>query len=709
MPANEPVQSVSANNIIDESVYYPIESVNLELPPLTLSDIREKSILTTMFQVAPPKFSKKWSNIFKVTNGVASAKSSCVMTPDDMSYDELHPSIEEQYAFMSSQSSIQNPNHILIDTSYTKPTITESNNNNMAIVKEPLNENVRRRLLKQCKDNLQKLKDKGILDILKSSKQNYIDQSPMKIPQSFFKKKLSISRLQQKNDNSQLNFFKCLKIASNCYREQPSLLIKINKLKDKSILPQNKNDIFRIKEKQTVKCDTASLALKLCNEQLSAVPQSFNIKKLLTNKTIEQKIENKFACKILNGYMKKFSAMPISFIIKSPLDTKITTLDPVKELELYHKLIPTVSNTLCAKLKDGDKDTVNVFKQKITLKYDESKPIIRLESMLKESSDFLKTIEENIHIPKVPKRKLPLPPVENVKIRKVAKSIKNNGLGGKNYVTETNQLKDSEIFKKPLPPTHHKNHGNKYFNIKNKIDCPRRDPRISSSITPSITPLKRKANEFRQKPSTSRDLIKIDENEEARQKPLMKCSPFNKVDNISATELEQNVKMLATSLSLNYSADLLPSTSSNSELIKPIVESFKNSITLNNSNSLFKDDPIVQEFKKHKAVLTELNVRKYKLPESMMSLPVEVLNLVPDNPKDIKHVLEFYHSMATVIVKVLDPYVKKSCKQGRIKSDEDFKYLAKKVIMLPYFTKLFYIIFLFINSSIQIFYTKSFK
>lgn len=702
MPTDGPVQSVPDNKTIDETVYYPIETVHLELPPPTFSDIHDKSILTAMLQVAPPKISEKWSNLFKETDDVTFDKSSSAIAPDGMLYDELHPSVEEQYAFMSSQSSIQNPNHILIDTSYTEPTITESSNSDLEIVEQPLSEEVRIKLLKQCGDNLKKLKDKGMLDVLKSTRKNYLDQSPMQISASFFKKK----QLQ-----NQSKLFKYLKIASNCYREQPSRLIKVNKLKAKSLLPQNKNDIFRIKEKRTVKCDTAYLALKLCNEQLSAVPQSLNIRKLLTKKSVKIKTENKFACKILNSCMQKFSAMPVKFVIKQPRGIKISLLDSAKELDLYHKLTPNVNNKLCAKLKDEDsKDTVNVFKQKITMEYDETKPI-RLESITNERSVFLKNIEESINIPKAPKRKLPLPPMVNVKPRKINDSsmenIDLNELGGENYATITNYFEDSDIFKKPLPSIHNKNHKNKYFNIETTTDSQIRDPRISSPITPSVAQRKKKVNELRQKPSTSSADIKIDENL-IRQKPLMKCLPFNKVDSISATELEQNVKILATSLGMNYSADLLSSTPPKSDIIAPIVEKFKNSIILNNSKILNKDDPVVLEYIRSKALLFELKSRKYKLPESMMSLPIEILNLVPDNPKDIKNVVDFYHSMATVIVKVLDSYVKKSCKQGRIKNDEDFKYLAKKVIFsvvkmfLYVFTKIVYTFsfYLQLNSNI---------
>jgi len=159
----------------------------------------------------------------------------------------------------------------------------------------------------------------------------------------------------------------------------------------------------------------------------------------------------------------------------------------------------------------------------------------------------------------------------------------------------------------------------------------------------------------------------------------MKCSPFQQINGISDTVLQNNIAHLTTCV--NFSADVMP-TQSNNELINPIVDSFKNSIGFKRiaGRSKLVDDPIVRDYLQSMHLQAVVgSERKFKLPESMMSLPIEVLNLIPDNQAEIKCVVDFYHNMATVIVKILDSYVKKSCKQGRIRTDADFKYLAKKL------------------------------
>ncbi|XP_025204603.1 uncharacterized protein LOC112601289 isoform X2 [Melanaphis sacchari] len=108
--------------------------------------------------------------------------------------------------------------------------------------------------------------------------------------------------------------------------------------------------------------------------------------------------------------------------------------------------------------------------------------------------------------------------------------------------------------------------------------------------------------------------------------------------------------------------------STNDQIIPPIVAKFKAS---RNRRIHLRDKSIE---------LDQLrSQRKHKIPISMMSLSVDVLKLIPDNRKEMKKVIDYYHSMATVIVKTLGSYAKKTCQQGRIRSDEDFKYLAKKI------------------------------
>lgn len=617
-------------------------------------------------------------------------------------YEAQHPSIEEQSLSWSIEPVLNTPTKTVIDILETNLKETDSDKSNID-TQLVTKEDTKKILFEQCQNNLKKLIDSGLLDTSKSARENFIDRSPIKITDSFFKRK---SQFQHKNDFVLPNFFKRLKVISNFYREQPSKLVKINNLKSKCTVPKNKNDVFRIKdEDKTVKTDATSIALKFHDEQLNTAPQNLNIRKLLKKQTIEINTENKFAYKIFNGLKKKYSNMPKQFTL--PIDTKVFTLDPKKEIELHHKLIPTVKNTLCAKLtKEKSKETINVYKQEIIMKYDEAKPlpkpILNLEEVFKENLTS-KNISNNKEQRPI-KRKMPLHTSHKIKSRKAADShtIKSN-----NVVTTTNETNDDVIFKKPMVPINRKKSLNVNTTLNNKI----REQVTSKPMAQNTAVLKRNTHEIRQGPSTSgqsisnKTLLHENENEaaqepstsnqttpsitllktnanEIRQKPLMKCLPFNKVDNISATELEQNAKNLATYLSMNYTNNELPISQTNSELIEPIVDNFNASITLNKTmnRTNLSDDPIVRDYIQRTQLKTHETTRKCKLPESMMSLPVEVLNLVPDNQREIKYVIDFYHAMATVIVKVLDSYVKKSCKQGRIKNDEDFKYLAKKVI-----------------------------
>jgi len=149
-----------------------------------------------------------------------------------------------------------------------------------------------------------------------------------------------------------------------------------------------------------------------------------------------------------------------------------------------------------------------------------------------------------------------------------------------------------------------------------------------------------------------------------KQKPLMKCHPF---------EIRNEPKsILQPSTSAIQSDDSLLEQSFDStnidQIISPIVAKYKAS----RSRRMHLRNKSID--------LEQLrSQRTHMIPVSMMSLSVDVLRLIPDNRKEMKKVIDYYHSMATVIVKTLGSYAKKTCQQGRIRSDEDFKYLAKKV------------------------------
>ncbi|XP_060834189.1 uncharacterized protein LOC132917458 [Rhopalosiphum padi] len=148
-----------------------------------------------------------------------------------------------------------------------------------------------------------------------------------------------------------------------------------------------------------------------------------------------------------------------------------------------------------------------------------------------------------------------------------------------------------------------------------------------------------------------------------KQKPLMKCHPFE-IRNEPKSILQPSTSAIQGDD--NFQIPGLDST--NDQIITPIVAKFKAS---RNRRISLRDKSIE---------LDQLrSQRKHKIPISMMSLSVDVLKLIPDNRKEMKKIIDYYHSMATVIVKTLGSYAKKTCQQGRIRSNEDFKYLARKI------------------------------
>lgn len=735
--STEKVNSTCTQDIkvvdVEPIVYNPIEEIittnqTWNLPPPTIVDLCNGSTLLSMLKTVPPCLPNDFiSNMPDEANQCSFSNGNtpwCIMRPENVMYDARHPSIQEQLAFLPIDVTLKKSTKTQLNIPNTNTEKTDSNKNYKAV--QPLDDGMREKLFKQCKENVQRLVDKGILNVCKTARQNYVDQSPIKILQSFFNKKLVKTPNMSPEDNQNQyvlpNLIKRIKVISNYYRKQPSKIIEINNLA-KSNSQKSKNDIFRIKEDQgTEITDTASAALTLHNEQLRTLPEKLNLNKMFNKKSLKVNTKNKFALKILNSMIKHNSSMPKSFILQFSSDTKIITHNPSIELELHYKLIPSVQNILCAKLNRGvGKDIINVYRQKIVMKYDETKAPEPVTPSVLKGNIVLSGNSTEIPQFKKGKRKMPLPPLHNTKTRKMIDLSVNNINKSRNQAAIIDKTNDNMGFQKPMPSVINKNNCQQ---INSSMISQEQEPKISSielintnsnefkqkpstssQIIPSTVFLKIDTNDFRLEPSTSShvepdiDQLKINLNElseepsnqliinitspksnanEIRQKPLMKCLPFNKVDNIIITELEKNAKFLASSLSMD-STNVLPSTSS--ALIDPIVQNFKNSISQNKSmvRANLVDDPIVRDYIERTHLQTHETKRKCKLPESMMSLPVEVLDLIPDNQREIKYVIDFYHAMATVIVKVLDLYVKKSCKQGRIKNDDDFKYLAKKL------------------------------
>ncbi|VVC37627.1 Post-SET domain,AT hook, DNA-binding motif,AWS domain,SET domain,SRI, Set2 Rpb1 interacting [Cinara cedri] len=715
--------SVSTNKILEktkpEYKYYPIEEIitTNQNPclPHTLPDFHNLSTINFIMNMPPP--------CYVVNQHMSHLSSGSIMCPENVFYDAQHPSIEEQMILMSKRRSIKSSNKIIIDTSEIKQRALEKNNEKLfqrtsrkkmlfkqkkdsrkksakkidkptkikSISKSMIsnfsecnmlniqknNQNIQNKLFKQCKNNIKKFYDTGLLNFFKHSKTNRINQLPIEKTAPIH---LTLN-LQKENSKKKVpnlsNLLSVLKIGSNFYQEQLSNIVKINNLK--FIDQKTKKDFFRTEENNdSENISTISLALKYHNENLISDSPSLNIKKLLNKQPVKIKSENKFALKILNGLFKKCSAMSNEFVLKVPQKNMITTIDPNKEIKLHYRLTPTIENTLCAKLNNESSGSeINVFRQNLVYKYRSDSDSQNSSSESEEDSDLLQNVETSNIVKKSLKRKRPLP-THDLKNKKLNLCVKNKNLK-RNQIRSASktseEVGDTNILEKIIPIVDL---------YKRRTEERKLKRSVPSHTIQSNALLQNNPEEFTETPSTSTQIIP--NYNEIRQKPLMKCSPFYKIeDNTSTSELEQNVLQLATSLSMNYTNHVLLSSQINNELIPPIVDNFNNSLhsvrTMSRTN--LTNDPIVRDYilntQKKKTLTRHHLKRKYKLPESMMSLPIEVLNLIPDNQREIKYVIEFYHGMATVIVKVLDAYVKKSCKQGRIKSDEDFKFLAKKL------------------------------
>lgn len=637
-----------------------------------------------------------------------------IMRPENVFYDAQHPSIEEQKNLMSAPRSVISY-ETLIDTSNIEQTILEKNkmlllqtnkrkksfrqkkdghhkllkkddkaekvyNSNQfimpnsdksnKIVLQPTNENIQKKLFQLCENNITKLYDKSLLDVFDLTNTNQTNQFPIKINTESFKKKDLTSQLLSQNTEKDLsnlpNLLKFIKIGSNCYQKQLSNIVKISEYKSKD--KKNKDDKYQMEDKKDPEIlSTIEFALKLPNEKLITNSSKLDIEKCLNHQTIELNSQNKFACKIYNGLVKKCSNVPDKFVIKLPQDTKISTVDPNKELELQQKLIPTIKNTLCAKLKtEIPGDVVNVYKQNIIMKYESDLDIRKSLTKSEENPVSLKNVENTTK--KTLKRKMPLPTGDS-KNKKLDDSCVRRKRFTKTRVKnarEISQAHETNISQQEVSIV------NQY---KQNTEENKQKRNIPSHTIQSNSLLNTNQEEFKDTPSTSSQTLDCDE---MGLKPLMKCSPFYKDDDMSEFEL-QHLTMCGSS-STNV---ILPTEVSN-ELIPTIVDQFNSSVpsTSTTSRANLEDDPIVRDYIRTQKKISSSKPRikrRCKLPESMMSLPPEVLKLIPDNQKEIKYIVDFYHAMATVIVKVLDAYVKKNCKQGRIKNDEDFKFLAKRV------------------------------
>jgi len=133
--------------------------------------------------------------------------------------------------------------------------------------------------------------------------------------------------------------------------------------------------------------------------------------------------------------------VPNKFSLKLSLGTEMHSLDPTIETELHRELIPTVKNSLCAKLKTDGKRTINLFKQNLIMEHKEEskrlKPVLESESISKKHTVLSKSFKEtNATTVRHPlKRNLPSPFTTNKKHKKIVGKTKKNVDKSKN---ETN-------------------------------------------------------------------------------------------------------------------------------------------------------------------------------------------------------------------------------------------------------------------------------
>lgn len=159
-----------------------------------------------------------------------------------------------------------------------------------------------------------------------------------------------------------------------------------------------------------------------------------------------------------------------------------------------------------------------------------------------------------------------------------------------------------------------------------------------------------------------------------KQKPLMKCHPFE-----IRNEPPKSILQFTSANLGDQSQCLEQSVDSNEDqIIAPIVSKFKASRKRIKLRQNSKDFDQFQ------------SQRKYAIPMNLVHFPVDILKLIPDNRKEMKKVIDYHYSMANVIVKTLGSYAKTTCQQGRIRSDDDFKFLAKKVNIFIHYFIIFY-------------------
>lgn len=400
-----------------------------------------------------------------------------------------------------------------------------------------------------------------------------------------------------------------IKVISNCFKKQPSKLIKIKNLKQKS----NKTKLKKVALSDVILksvCNKNKIIIFI-NEQTGVTSNTLNEDLMPTPKTISVSGKNKFSNAILSSLLKntifgKENYVPNIFVLKNINSNMVTCCEINKEIELYKNMKPKIIKKVVAHVK-----TVNGFAAVIKRHWG-----IQLKGLKRNNDKKLAT-----------KRNL----MRKGSIHKLA--LKNCLVNTtKSALKRRNNINVDEYLKRP------------------------KEKRVTFWIEGEASPIS---------PHSEVRPINLNQNT-VKHKPLMKCHPFE-IRNGPKSNFQPSTSAATHSDNLQF--PLLEQTfeTTNDPIILPIVAKFKASrsrcISLRNKS----------------INLEQLRQRTHMIPVSMMSLSVDILKLIPDNRKEMKKVIDYYHSMATVIVQTLGSYAKKTCQQGRIKNNEDFKYLAKKV------------------------------
>lgn len=401
-----------------------------------------------------------------------------------------------------------------------------------------------------------------------------------------------------------------IKVISNCFKNQPSKLIKINNFK------QNNNKTkFKKVALSDVKLKSVCNKNKriiFINEQTGVTSNTLNEDLMPTPKTISVSGKNKFSNAILNSLLKniifkKENYVPNVFVLKNTNLNMITGCEISKEIELYKNMKPTIIKKVVANVK-----TLNGFVAVIKRRWG-----IKLKGLIR-NSDKKPATKRNL--------------MRKGSIHKLA--LKNCLVNAtKSALKRRNNINMDDYLKRP------------------------KEKRVTFWIEGEASPIS---------PHSEIRPINLNQNT-VKHKPLMKCHPFE-IRNEPKSNFQPSTS--ATTQSDNLQFPHLGQTfeTTNDPIILPIVAKFKAS--RNRRISLRNKSTNLEQLRSQ---------RTHMIPVSMMSLSVDILKLIPDNRKEMKKIIDYYHSMATVIVQTLGSYAKKTCQQGRIRNDEDFKYLAKKV------------------------------